>query len=114
MWQIRLDFLFCRENSMPIYEYKCKKCGTVSEHIQRFSDEPLTDCGDCGSAGGLEKMISLSAFHLKGSGWYVTDYGGKNGSSDSNAETSNNTAKEASSTDSTSDSAKSTTSKSKD
>ena len=61
---------------MPIYEYKCRKCGTVSEHIQKFSDDPLTDCGDCGCAGALEKLMSLSAFPFeRAQGWYVTDYG---------------------------------------
>ncbi len=63
---------------MPIYEYQCKKCGAVMEHIQKFSDPPMTDCGDCGTEGSLEKMMSLSAFHLKGSGWYLTDYARKN------------------------------------
>jgi len=63
---------------MPIYEYQCKKCGAVSEHIQKFSDDPLTDCPECGTVGSLEKLMSLSAFHLKGSGWYLTDYARKN------------------------------------
>lgn len=62
---------------MPIYEYKCSKCGTVSEVIQKFSDAPLTDCEECGTHGTLEKLMSLGSFHLKGSGWYVTDYGRK-------------------------------------
>jgi putative FmdB family regulatory protein len=63
---------------MPIYEYKCKKCGNHSEHIQKFSDSPLTDCNDCGTTGSLEKLMSLGSFHLKGSGWYLTDYAKKN------------------------------------
>ncbi|HNR12895.1 MAG TPA: zinc ribbon domain-containing protein [Thermodesulfobacteriota bacterium] len=62
---------------MPIYEYKCKHCGSICECMQKFSDAPLTDCKECGSVGAMEKMISLSSFHLKGSGWYVTDYGRK-------------------------------------
>jgi len=56
---------------MPIYEYKCEKCGEVMEKLQKFSDEPLRTCA-CG--GSLEKLISRSSFQLKGSGWYVTDY----------------------------------------
>ncbi len=56
---------------MPIYEYKCEKCGRVVEAFQKFSDDPLTSC-ECG--GHLNKMMSLNSFHLKGSGWYVTDY----------------------------------------
>jgi putative FmdB family regulatory protein len=60
---------------MPIYEYECEFCGKVIEHWQKFSDAPLTTCGYCGS--NLHKLISHSSFHLKGSGWYVTDYAGK-------------------------------------
>jgi putative FmdB family regulatory protein len=61
---------------MPIYEYECCQCGKVTEALQKFSDAPLTTCGHC--SGELRKLISNSAFHLKGSGWYVTDYAGKN------------------------------------
>jgi putative FmdB family regulatory protein len=61
---------------MPIYEYECTKCGKMTEAIQRFSDPPLTSCSHC--SGELHKLISMSTFHLKGSGWYVTDYAGKN------------------------------------
>jgi putative FmdB family regulatory protein len=61
---------------MPIYEYKCRKCSEVSEAWQKFSDPPLSRCPSCG--GKVEKIISMNAFHLKGSGWYTTDYAGKN------------------------------------
>ena len=64
---------------MPIYEYECTKCGDFTEALQKFSDKPLTRCKNCG--GKLHKLISHSSFHLKGSGWYVTDYGGKKDSS---------------------------------
>ncbi len=57
---------------MPIYEYRCSQCGNVHEVMQKFSDKPLTRCPDC--RGRMTKMISNCAFHLKGSGWYVTDY----------------------------------------
>jgi len=57
---------------MPIYEYQCESCGKVVEVFQKFSDAPVTKCS-CG--GRLKKLISLNSFHLKGSGWYVTDYG---------------------------------------
>jgi putative FmdB family regulatory protein len=57
---------------MPIYEYRCEKCGKVFEILQRFSDAPLTTHEECG--GEVEKLISHSAFQLKGSGWYQTDY----------------------------------------
>ena len=61
---------------MPIYEYTCKQCGNF-EIMQRITEDPLKKCPTCGSK--VAKLISRSAFHLKGSGWYVTDYG-KNGS----------------------------------
>ncbi len=68
---------------MPLYEYQCAKCGAVTEALQRFSDKPLSKCTHC--SGKLHKLISHSAFHLKGSGWYVTDYAGKSKSSASSA-----------------------------
>ena len=64
---------------MPIYEYQCEKCGEIEEALQRFSDKPLTKCKHC--SGKLHKLISQSTFHLKGSGWYVTDYASKSRSS---------------------------------
>lgn len=68
---------------MPIYEYKCAQCGKIDEIIQKFSDEPLTTCRNC--EGTLHKLISQSSFHLKGSGWYVTDYASKSKDSSSSA-----------------------------
>jgi len=60
---------------MPIYEYECTNCGRIVEAIQKFSERPLTKCTHC--SGKLQKLISHSSFHLKGTGWYVTDYAGK-------------------------------------
>jgi putative FmdB family regulatory protein len=60
---------------MPIYEYECDACGQISEEIQKFSDLPLTTCKHC--QGNLHKLISHSAFHLKGGGWYVSEYGNR-------------------------------------
>jgi len=62
---------------MPIYEYKCKDCGTHVEKRQSVSEEPLKKCENCG--GEMEKQWSLSGFQFKGAGWYVTDYAGKSG-----------------------------------
>lgn len=62
---------------MPLYEYKCGKCGETFELIQKFSDEPLHEHPGCG--GPVEKLVSAAALQFKGSGWYVNDYG-KNGS----------------------------------
>ncbi len=64
---------------MPIYEYECKKCGHQTEILQKFSDPPIADCDAC--SGKMKKIISQSTFHLKGSGWYVTDYANKSTSS---------------------------------
>lgn len=64
---------------MPIYEYECTKCGNIEEAVQKMSDAPLTTCRQC--SGKLHKLISQSSFHLKGSGWYVTDYANKSSNS---------------------------------
>jgi len=81
---------------MPLYEYQCEQCGKIEEAIQKFSDAPLTTCHHC--SGKLNKLISQSTFHLKGTGWYVTDYskkstttgkdGGSATSADSNTKSS--------------------------
>ena len=67
---------------MPIYEYRCLDCGHQFELMQKFSDPPAETCTSC--SGIVQKLISRSAFHLKGSGWYVTDYG-RNGSANGKA-----------------------------
>ena len=59
---------------MPLYDYRCHRCGEVFEVRQKFSDEVLTVHEDCG--GELERLISLPAIQIKGTGWYVTDYKG--------------------------------------
>ncbi|MCB9481064.1 MAG: zinc ribbon domain-containing protein [Desulfobacteraceae bacterium] len=64
---------------MPIYEYGCENCGKVDEVIQGISEEGPKTCRFCGK-GPVKRLISKSSFHLKGTGWYVTDYGGKNSS----------------------------------
>ena len=57
---------------MPLYEYQCQNCGHRFERIQKFSDAPVAECPKCG--GAVQKLVSSPAFHLKGTGWYVTDY----------------------------------------
>ena len=59
---------------MPIYEYKCNKCGVV-EVMQRITEAPLKKCPNCKSK--VERMMSRSSFVLKGTGWYATDYANK-------------------------------------
>ncbi len=68
---------------MPIYEYQCTKCGQHAEVIQKFSDPPLSKCEAC--SGKMKKLISQSTFHLKGTGWYATDYASKSTSSNANS-----------------------------
>ncbi len=57
---------------MPLYEYECGACGHRFEIIQKFSDQPITECPKC--RGALRKLQSAPAFQLKGTGWYATDY----------------------------------------
>lgn len=57
---------------MPIYEYECEECAHQLEALQKFSDEPLKKCPECGK-DSLKKVVSQTSFQLKGSGWYVTD-----------------------------------------
>lgn len=70
---------------MPIYEYRCSSCGHEKEVLQKLSDAPLTECPACGKST-LRKLVSAAGFHLKGSGWYATDFKGgskpKEGSQD--------------------------------
>ena len=63
---------------MPIYEYECQQCGKVFETIRKFSDPRLTECL-CEEKAPVTKLISAAAFHLKGTGWYVTDFRDKGG-----------------------------------
>ena len=64
---------------MPIYEYRCEKCGTF-EATQRITDKPIGKCPTC--KGKVKKLISHTSFQLKGSGWYITDYARKGKSGD--------------------------------
>jgi len=59
---------------MPIYEYKCEN-GHVFDLIQKMSDEPLSECQECGAPA--ERVLHPVAVHFKGSGFYNTDYGKK-------------------------------------
>ncbi|NOY70645.1 MAG: zinc ribbon domain-containing protein [Deltaproteobacteria bacterium] len=62
---------------MPIYEYECEKCGSIHEILQKIADKPLVTCPGC--KGRLHKRISQCTFHLKGTGWYATDYAKSSG-----------------------------------
>ena len=64
---------------MPIYEYRCSKCGHELEALQKLSEPQLTTCPAC-QQSTLVKQMSAAGFQLKGSGWYATDFrGGKAG-----------------------------------
>ena len=91
---------------MPIYEYECESCGKVIEKWQKITEAPLTTCEECG--GALHKLISMSSFHLKGSGWYVTDYARKDKSSASSSDAKSKATSNSSSSSSNSSSSGST------
>ena len=91
---------------MPIFEYQCKKCETITEVLQKAND-PKPPCESCGSKSTF-KVMSNTSFILKGGGWYVTDYArketkAKDSSSSSDAST-DSASKESSSTESSSES----------
>lgn len=97
---------------MPIYEYKCQSCGKVFERIQKFADSPLTTHDDCG--GTVDRLVSAPAFHLKGSGWYVTDYAkGGSGGPIKPADTSSSSSSDSKTSDSKAESKSETKSEAK-
>ena len=69
---------------MPIYEYVCDTCGEDFEVMQKFSDSPLTK-HDCSPKSKVKRKLSLTAFQLKGGGWYSEGYSSKGGSSSSSS-----------------------------
>ena len=81
---------------MPVYEYECTECGDHKELLQKISDPPLARCKKC--KGKVKKLISQSTFHLKGSGWYVTDYASKSGGYDGKTGSGESTGKATEST----------------
>ncbi|MCU0641877.1 MAG: zf-TFIIB domain-containing protein [Candidatus Margulisbacteria bacterium] len=60
---------------MPLYDYKCAKCGHVFEVMQKISDELLKYCPEC--KGPIKRLISPAGIIFKGSGFHVTDYAKK-------------------------------------
>jgi len=71
---------------MPLYEYQCESCGHRFEVIQKFSDELVSVCPNCGK-GPVVKLLSSPAIQFKGSGWYITDYARKDSGTDSGKST---------------------------
>lgn len=92
---------------MPIYEYKCEHCGDTFEVLQKFNENPLTECILC-HKGPVKKLISVSSFVLKGSGFYVNDYA-KKAASKEKSSSSSSSSSENSKVSSTSDTKKETT-----
>lgn len=60
---------------MPIYEYRCNDCGHQDEYLQKVTEPLLSTCPACGKPS-FRKLPSAAGFHLKGSGWYATDFKG--------------------------------------
>jgi putative FmdB family regulatory protein len=65
---------------VPTYQYACTACGHELEAVQKFSDDPLTECPNC--AGKLRKVFSAVGVVFKGSGFYRTDSRGKSSSAE--------------------------------
>ena len=78
---------------MPIYEYKCNKCG-VFEAMQGIKESALKKCPTCNSK--VERQMSRGSFILKGSGWYATDYAKKSTPSSTDSDSTASTATPAS------------------
>jgi putative FmdB family regulatory protein len=73
---------------MPIYAYRCSRCGHELDALQKFSDAALVDCPACHEPG-LVKKLTAAGFQLKGGGWYQTDFrnGSKPATADAKADT---------------------------
>ena len=56
---------------MPTYQYRCTACQNELEAFQKFTDDPLTTCEECG--GSLRKLYNAVGIVFKGSGFYATD-----------------------------------------
>ena len=79
---------------MPLYEYRCKKCGHIFEKIQSFSAPEEKECPVC--KGEVERLISAPAIQFKGAGWYVNDYAGKSSAKSAASSSANDAEKTAS------------------
>jgi putative FmdB family regulatory protein len=64
---------------LPLYEYKCVKCAHRFEKIEKVNASETKKCPKCGAKA--ERQLAAPAIQFKGSGWYVTDYAGKNSAS---------------------------------
>jgi putative FmdB family regulatory protein len=90
------------EDPVPTYEYACTACGHRLEAVQKFTDDPLTECPECG--GALRKVYGAVGIVLKGSGFYKTDSRAAAGASGGNGNGKSKEKEKESSSSSTSDS----------
>lgn len=101
---------------MPTYQYQCTECGSGLEAVQKFTDDPLTECPQC--QGRLRKVFSAVGVVFKGSGFYRTDsrssssssVGSKPAAAASSSSGGDSSAKPATSTSSSSSSSSTTSS----
>ena len=94
---------------MPTYQYQCTECGEGLEAVQKFTDDALTECPNCG--GRLKKVFSAVGIVFKGSGFYRNDSRGSSSSSSpaSSSKSSTSTSSDSSSSSKSSDSKSSST-----
>ena len=83
--------------AMPTYTYKCDSCGHGFEAVQRFADDALTECPDCGMS--IRRVIQPVGVVFKGSGWYITDSRPKSSGDSSDGAGKSSTAKGADTAD---------------
>ncbi|MET7696765.1 FmdB family zinc ribbon protein [Streptomyces sp. NPDC005485] len=96
---------------MPTYQYQCTECGEGLEAVQKFTDDALTECPNCG--GRLKKVFSAVGIVFKGSGFYRNDSRGSSSSSSPASKPSTSTSPSSSSSTSTSSSSSSSSSDAK-
>ena len=70
---------------MPIFEYRCSACGHLEELLQKHGAPAPDECPKCHAQQTMAKELSLSAFHLKGGGWYKDLYSSSTGSSETSS-----------------------------
>ncbi|MGV9451936.1 FmdB family zinc ribbon protein [Streptomyces sp. NPDC003635] len=87
---------------MPTYQYQCTECGEGLEAVQKFTDDALTECPNCG--GRLKKVFSAVGIVFKGSGFYRNDSRGSSSSSSPASSSKSSTSSTTSSSSSSSDS----------
>jgi putative FmdB family regulatory protein len=75
-YTIILEWFSRGKIEMPIYTYECEDCGVRFDARQKFSDDPITVCPECG--GHTHRVPQAVGIVFKGSGWYATDSKGTN------------------------------------